>query len=474
LSVEAKAGYSAFGTAVDVNYSRYIPATEDSPPNNPPTAPRSQPSTYIIQETTRFRIDQKFSGHTYLTDLVVPSVVNIQILGGDGVPKLNAISESPPRRRRALRSLSLKMKPKLTVAVPQPDTPADTILRSAAFVSISAGVSAPCINFRNPKLLVAPVSFSDGAGTWKSLGFAEVFQMEDGPTTTSTSLIAPLPVGIGSLPWTPCRLAVDGSFTVPFAKNGYDAWVWLLSPGRLSSVLGVVVDNLSKPMDAVRSIMLPPFLALPDGRNAAPLPGCECDGTLKSTGTPPTVVSDNELAQNPGVYTEDPGSFCRPFQNPERVISERSFFSILRAEQPVISVEMSNNMRDAIVLDFEPSRTSTHAFEKITPLLTDFVGRSSSEKTNLATSTLDVNSPWRFGRSFTIPPQVYFPEMPPLLTGILARLNRGRKEMSAQDPLQWEAESLRYQASTVSRGHILEFTPGVRLIDGIEFEPKRL
>ena len=55
----------------------------------------------------------------------------------------------------------------------------------------------------------------------------------------------------------------------------------------------------------------------------------------------PPVFTETEVANNPHVYTEDPGSFCQPFKNPERVLGERSFFVIFRAEQPVISAEAS-------------------------------------------------------------------------------------------------------------------------------------
>ena len=43
------------------------------------------------------------------------------------------------------------------------------------------------------------------------------------------------------------------------------------------------------------------------------------------------------MAENPGVYTEDAGAYCRPFANPERVLGERAFNVIVRVEQPAIS-----------------------------------------------------------------------------------------------------------------------------------------
>jgi hypothetical protein len=47
--------------------------------------------------------------------------------------------------------------------------------------------------------------------------------------------------------------------------------------------------------------------------------------------------------------------------------------------------------------------------------------------------------------------------LPTLYVDMLRRFNRGRTELDARNPIQWESDISRYQASTVARGHILEF-----------------
>ena len=47
--------------------------------------------------------------------------------------------------------------------------------------------------------------------------------------------------------------------------------------------------------------------------------------------------------------------------------------------------------------------------------------------------------------------------LPTAYVDMLRRFNRGRTELDARIPIQWESDISRYQASTVARGHILEF-----------------
>jgi hypothetical protein len=59
------------------------------------------------------------------------------------------------------------------------------------------------------------------------------------------------------------------------------------------------------------------------------------------------------LAANPDVFTEDPGSFCKPFTNPARILSERSFHSVVRVEMLVILAEATISLREPAQIDFD-------------------------------------------------------------------------------------------------------------------------
>ena len=132
------------------------------------------------------------------------------------------------------------------------------------------------------------------------------------------------------------------------------------------------------------------------------------------------MTTEAELVNNPDVYTEDPGSSCQPFQRPERILSERAVFSIVRVEQPTISADISGSTRD-------PFEVDENAYASI-------FGRPNSP---ILVNDDNWFAPW--------------------YNNNLWKLDHGRRQMDAQYPAQWEADSLRYQASTVSRGHILEY-----------------
>src|SRR5262249_8966751 len=131
--------------------------------------------------------------------------------------------------------------------------------------------------------------------------------------------------GLSAIPWSSAHLAVDGRFSFSFPKKSGDAWIWWLS-GPFAAI-GVVLDDLSVVHITSFGVALPPFS------------GATSSGV--GSARVPANFTEAEVASNPHIYTEDPGEFCKPFKNPERVLGERSFFVIVRAEQPVISAQAS-------------------------------------------------------------------------------------------------------------------------------------
>jgi len=321
----------------------------------------------------------------------------------------------------------------------------DIITRTASLTEIAIGsLQTPSFDFTRARLLVAPLQFSEenkqSVSEWVKYGFAAFFSdAEDGPRSVSAAFTKPLPYAITSLRWSSVRVAVDGTFTASFVvpeETSYNAWSWLLTGGgRTTGMLGVIYpDNLkTKDQDSqARSVVLPSITNghvetgeppeashVSDGGSGNLSGGCS--GPL---GRVPTVATEKELADNPTVYTEDPGAFCTPFRNPERILSERSFYSIIRIEQPEISARASEVIRrPAIQIHpdiFARNATRFHSFDTRA----------------LAFNPTLVAPPWQ---------------------GLLAGLGSGRHVMDSQHPMQWEGDSLRYQATTVAKGHILEF-----------------
>ncbi|NRA65542.1 MAG: hypothetical protein HRU19_13725 [Pseudobacteriovorax sp.] len=50
-------------------------------------------------------------------------------------------------------------------------------------------------------------------------------------------------------------------------------------------------------------------------------------------------VDEQTLLENPDIFSDDPGSSCTPFSSPHRIVSERSFQTILRVTEPQINPE---------------------------------------------------------------------------------------------------------------------------------------
>src|SRR5215471_8458738 len=293
---------------VDVVYLRTI---EGKPSDGVTDLPN------VVQETLRFVLDDHLRGSCQLADVAGGSHIYLSFLGGDGVARL---AKSVTAGDGASLSIELTKADiaQITTETPQPDPASPTVQRRVYFVPTS-DMRVP---FEASTLQIAPVTVASSG--WSRLGLNELFHL-DTPNTSAVQWPASGWQQSGSVAWTSTHLAVDGQFSFTMPQGAGDAWMWWLS-GPLPAV-GVVLDNLASARVIRIGVPLPPFASSgPAGVGPA---------------RTPVDVTESEVASNPGIYTEDPGEFCRPFKNPERVLGERSFFTILRAEQPVVSAEAS-------------------------------------------------------------------------------------------------------------------------------------
>ena len=299
-------------------------------------------------------------------------------------------------------------------------------IRNAQLVPI--GSEHP--DFTRSTVAIFPVTDSAGLAPAEPLG-------DFGFSETRSSAVELTPEAAGQLAglrWSTAHLSIDGRFTATFdvpvsgdtgAATPGIGWVWWLNGDH--SAVGFVRDNVLEPNRTTIIIPLPAFA-----------PTAEGGGTAVST--PPAVVTETELVNNPGVYTEDPGTFCRPFSNPERVISEKAFAVIARVQQPDISPLSSANLKGQHLLDFEPGRLADARRTRVgTARARPAVGAET-----LATALLQTNRPVRFHE-------------PPDIVEETKQLPSGRTELGPSHPVQWEDDIAQYQAATVALGHILEF-----------------
>jgi hypothetical protein len=393
---------------VDVGYSRTI---ESKPSDGVADLPN------MVQETLRFALDDNLRGSVQLVDTAPSSPINLCFLGGDGTVRLTKSLTAGDSGELSFKLTKAEIAA-ITAKDPQPEPFPPQVQRRAYFVPTN-DVRVP---FEVSTLQIAPVKLAQD--NWSKLGLDHLF-LSDAPLTTSVQWPTDGWGQSGSLAWIPTHVAVDGQFGFAVAQGAGDAWMWWLT-GPVPAI-GIVIDDLREARVVRIGVPLPPFLA------------------AASTGAAPervpTDVTETEVASNPHIYTEDPGEFCRPFKNPERVLGERSFFVILRAEQPVISAEAS------IVVDPLPT------------LGYGVLAGSIAPSSGMAIARMADVPRVPPGGLIADTPDVIFARhaLPTPYLDMLRRFNRGRSEMDARNPVQWESDISRYQATTVARGHILEF-----------------
>jgi len=392
----------------DIVYTRSIAGT-------PADEMSDLPST--IQDTIRIALDN-FQGKVTLQDILPQSNIELRFLAGNGSVTLRKTASVGDLKPLTISLTSEDIKT-ITTSAPKPPPPPVMIERRAFFVTVG-DVRYP---FERSKLQFAAVTVANNG--WKTLGLDRTFHMEM-PVTVS------IPAGMGQLPnsivWNSTHLAVDGKFDVGFRKNAGDAWLWWLTGPQ--SAIGVVMDDLSRARAEPMGIALPPMAS-------------SSDDAITNV---PANATESELALNPGIYTEDPGEYCKPFSNPERVLGERSFFVTLRVEQPVIGSEATVKAQPLPTLTFDPLADAGGAGAPTTEPVS-VVGRVVGAIRAQFGAIVTDNLALRFVRH----------AIPKPYLEMLRRSNQDRSALDSVRPVQWEGDISRYQATTVARGHIIEY-----------------
>ena len=369
-----------------------------------------------VQDTVRAQLDEKLAGSLELIDNAPGTAVIFDFIAANGAVSLHKTASAENRTSLALRLTRAEVTT-IAAQLPQPPPAVIRLERRAHFVP----VSDQRIPFESSKLQVAPVRL--GNEGWSRLGLDRLFHADSAITSSMQWNGAP-PSGLATILWTSVHVTIAGQFSFDFPKGSGDAWIWWLS-GPLSAI-GIVLDQLGAARATGIAIALPAF--------SFPRPGEEVPIQI------PSDVTEEELVSNPNIYTEDPGEFCKPFKNPERVLGERSFSVLLRAEQPLISVEAS--------IRKEPLPT-------ITPRV---IERGNISSAAAAPTPGGVTRPAP-GSLIDEDANVDFVRhaLPGSYLDVLRRMNRGRATLDGNNPIQWEGDVSRYQATTVARGHLLEF-----------------
>ena len=248
---------------------------------------------------------------------------------------------------------------------------------------------------------------------------------------------------LGALSLTGADLKFDGSFHLsrPFEPGTEAAgWAWILNGPRL--IAGYRADgSVYRPLTGIR-IMLP----WQDTDNEGKTPGSNMPPKNSKT---PLDVDEDSLLNDPDLFSDDPGSYCKPFSNPSRILGERRFHTVFRVEQP--EIESTSNTKPNYEGLMHPKDESRVLFNAM-------VAQPAAGTGNQVVGSMmniDAGSMMRFmprtpGAYLTPAKAIDFV---PIME---AWLNR-RQPVSAKNPIDWDGDSTQYQALSVAGGHIMEW-----------------
>ncbi len=384
-------------------------------------------SKVLVPSSVRFELDASLKAATILED-ADPDWLEANVLSVDGSSVLKRVlkvtSDSTVLLTLSAKDVSLIETGRQVVPV---DTTPLTVVRTVRLVS----TGTVKVNFRRSTVAVVPIV--DGAQI--SASNVDVLLKMSEIRTSSLEVTGQDLSLLNTLVWTSTHLAVDGTFTALFTQQDTVGWLWWLIGDQ--QVLGFVPDNLAAADNKTLVIALPVLSDPLDMGVSTPENNTDSDRSV------PANVTEAEVANNPGIYAEDPGAFCRPFSNPERVLSERTFSVIARVTQPEIGPlsSVKTKMIGLLNLDGNAGNSGSSGGSTVRRLL-DFIQPRGI--TTLPAALADSITPARHnlvGR----------------YVDLLKRLPSGRMHMDANHPIQWEDDIAQYQATTVAIGHILEF-----------------
>ncbi len=378
-----------------------------------------------IQRTVRFALDATMKGGVSVDDASAADL-RADVLTSDGT---RALSITVTANNAGNATLTFSAADLDMINAVRPKTPDDPVQKTTKRTLRLVPVTDTVINYG------AHTAFTSAVPNAEALAAIQVagLQNNGGARIASMELLQGELANLTGVQWTSAHLAVDGTLTATFDRQKGLGWLWWLNGER--QLLGFVPDDLSTDQKDM-AVALPALSKRADNRTtAATATDCECGKAVSAN------VTEAELANNPGVYSEDPGSFCEPFSNPERVLSEKSFKLIARITQPEIGAVSSKNVRSVKLLELEgEGRSAGNASDTSAPgFFARVFGSASPAKPSVSDKL-----PLRH-----ILPAAY--------KAFVAALPSGRTDMNQQRPLQWEDDMAQYQATTVALGHILDF-----------------
>lgn len=267
------------------------------------------------------------------------------------------------------------------------------------------------------------------------------------------------------------ELRADGSFDFSLAVEGDEVgWFWMLLGA--TSYVGYQPDRIDVLTRRNVTIILPVPDAAPPVGSVPGTPGTPGTPTTPgqpgstpsapAPGSPPLLFDEQQVITNPGEFNDDPGQNCSPFSNPQRILGERPFFTVLRVDQPEIGGEGSIVISRPRVLDLAPPLRAS-ALQETFPTR----GEASPERgvalgvESRLTRTVRISATSEAARQAAeearavIDALVSRPVSSAWIRWVRSRPQQ-RTTVSPRNPIEWEGDPTIYQAGSVAGGHILE------------------
>ncbi|MBD1261992.1 hypothetical protein HZY62_15425 [Maribacter polysiphoniae] len=410
----------------------------------------------------QFSLLKELSTEALIEDYSAETTVTLVIADSQG-SKLLSFSKKMPTKERGsdVWNLNVEIAQELTKRIIESSTPKPPVVTD---VMSAKAEFRPTIErkifYKNYSLVVSTVEFRNLSQIKrkKYFGSADLDTSSAPLTVGANSLLSD--INAASVNSISVNLQGQFDFTIQKQAND-DAWVWILSGPQ--SFAGIVAFHPEKV--AFRRVLWLPFdekqFAEEEDANNAEVNGNEI----------PVDASEQEILNSPELFSDDPGTRCKPFSSPHRIVGERSFQTVLRVTQPEISSDAAApkppSARDlARIYEIDQSE---YVYAAATTKTGDIGGTSgrgarlgnirlSAISTNvLANLTSAAKAVSSLVTSKTkVTTQTTAEKILGEARAEIMRQPQGRRLLTSNRVLDWEDDTPA-QAASLSYGHILEY-----------------
>lgn len=420
--------------------------------------PARDEETASIESTVRVELDPMARATLVAADRAPATPVVVEIETAQGVRLWNSgkLLDADRETTELRISVPAAIFKSLAEPVAPPVTP--VLVRSGRFIRFDNRLP----EFSGYRLFVAPIgpaTLDGGAPNPQCAAARRLLGLEGEGEIDDFEVVALDPASTdaataNALGFRVATVRMDGAFDFSLEISGDEVgWVWMLVGP--TSYAGYQVDRAPTQPRTRIAIILPVAQTDADGY---PTHGTTETGPCVS-GKTPLDFDEQQLIDNPRQFSDDPGRNCSPFENPQRVLGERRFFTVLRIDQPEIGAESSLTVSHPIVLDLAPPLRAR-------ALAREFIASGQPRETGAATDSLS--------RSFRMAALSETIDEPAVRARALVERGIGdairnrwrdwirtrlrqRAPVSARNPIEWEGDPTIYQATSVTGGHILEW-----------------